>query len=153
LLFQAFVWPASLIRRIVASLRILTIGISRFVGWGEGMPNYRRNIVLGGTFFFTVTLLERKWDLLVAAIDLLRESVRRKRGERGIWHRRYWEHTIRDDRDFRAHVDYVHINPVKHGVVSRVRDWPLSTFHPYVKVGPLPQDWAGGDEAMAAVSE
>jgi len=151
------------------------------------MPNYRRNFVPGGTFFFTVALLERKRDLLVSEIDLLRKSVRRvkglypfeinawvvlpdhlhciwtlpegdrdfatrwrlikllfakrlpkderrsavrkKRGEPGIWHRRYWEHTIRDDRDYCAHVDCSHFNPVKHGWVSRVNDWPLSTFH------------------------
>jgi putative transposase len=153
------------------------------------MPNYRRNFVAGGTFFFSVTLLERKRDLLVANIELLRESVRRakrlysfeilawvvlpdhlhciwtlppddadfatrwrlikllfakslpkderlssvrrNRGERGIWHRRYWEHTIRDDRDFRAHVDYIHINSVKHVAWSRasaIGNGPRSTI-------------------------
>jgi putative transposase len=50
-------------------------------------------------------------------------------GERGIWQRRYWEHLIRDDADYRAHMDYVHINPLKHGLVRRVGDWPHSTFH------------------------
>jgi putative transposase len=44
------------------------------------------------------------------------------KGERGIWQRRYWEHTIRDERDFARHIDYIHINPVKHGYVSRVMD-------------------------------
>jgi putative transposase len=57
--------------------------------------------------------------------------------------RRYWEHTIRDDRDFERHVDYVHFNPVRHGLVSRVRDWPHSSFHAYVRRGLLPQDWGG----------
>lgn len=133
------------------------------------MPDYRRNFLPGGTFFFTVALLERKRDLLVDRIDLLRESVRRvkrrypfeivawvvlpdhlhciwtlpdgdadfatrwrlikllfckglpkterlsavrrRNAERGIWQRRYWEHTIRDGRDFSAHVDYIHFNP------------------------------------------
>ena len=56
-------------------------------------------------------------------------AVRRARGERGIWQRRYWEHLIRDDGDYAAHMDYVHFNPVKHGHVSRVSDWPYSTFH------------------------
>jgi len=51
--------------------------------------------------------------------DERRSELRRKRGERGIWHRRYWEHTIRDDWDFRSHVDYIHINPVKHGCDGR----------------------------------
>jgi putative transposase len=63
--------------------------------------------------------------------------------ERGIWQRRYWEHTIRDEGDFARHIDYVHINPVKHGLVTRVRDWPHSSFHSMVKLGIYPEDWAG----------
>jgi putative transposase len=63
--------------------------------------------------------------------------------ERGIWQRRYWEHAIRDDADLERHVDYIHFNPVKHGYVSRVRDWPHSSFHRYVRKGVLPADWGG----------
>lgn len=70
--------------------------------------------------------------------------MRLRRGERGIWQRRFWEHLIRDDADYRAHVDYVHINPVKHGLVRRVADWPHSTFHRLVRQGIYPPDWAGG---------
>ena len=54
-----------------------------------------------------------------------------------------WEHTIRDDNDFERHVDYIHFNPVKHGLVSRVCDWPHSSFHRYVRQGILPEDWGG----------
>jgi putative transposase len=68
------------------------------------------------------------------------------RRERGIWQRRYWEHAIRDDADLARHVDYIHFNPVKHGYVSRVYDWPHSSFHRYVERGLLPPDW-GGDVA------
>jgi putative transposase len=75
-----------------------------------------------------------------------RSKVRRKRGERGIWQRRYWEHLIRTDADYRAHMDYVHHNPVRHGLVTRVRDWPYSTFHRLVKQGVYPLDWAGGND-------
>jgi putative transposase len=71
---------------------------------------------------------------------------RAAKGERGIWQRRYWEHTIRDEDDFARHVDYVHINPVKHGLVMRVRDWPYSSFHRLVERGVYPEDW-GGDVA------
>jgi putative transposase len=63
--------------------------------------------------------------------------------ERGIWQRRYWEHTIRDQGDFARHVDYVHINPLKHGLVDRVCEWEASSFHRYVKLGVYPMDWAG----------
>ncbi|AFU99223.1 REP-associated tyrosine transposase [Simiduia agarivorans] len=66
-----------------------------------------------------------------------------KRGERGIWQHRYWEHCIRDEQDFAAHVDYVHMNPVKHGLVEHVRDWPHSSFHAWVERGRYPEDWGG----------
>lgn len=72
-----------------------------------------------------------------------RSDSRQSRGERGIWQRRYWEHLIRDETDFTRHVDYIHINPVKHGLVSHVADWPHSSFHRYVQAGVLPVDWAG----------
>ncbi|MET4221727.1 putative transposase [Bradyrhizobium sp. LB14.3] len=68
---------------------------------------------------------------------------RAAKGERGIWQRRYWEHTIRDEEDYARHIDYVHINPVKHGLVNRVSDWPPSSFHRYVDRGIYPVDWAG----------
>ena len=77
-----------------------------------------------------------------------RSEVRLKRGERGIWQRRFWEHLIRNEADYRTHIDYVHINPLKHGLVPRVRDWPYSTFHRLVKQGIYPHDWAGGEEAL-----
>jgi putative transposase len=169
------------------------------------MPNYRRAWHPGGTYFFTVNLLERSGnDLLVRHINLLRESVRvvraahpfaihawvvlpehlhcvielpvgdanfslrwrlikshfskslpktellsatrLRRGERGIWQRRFWEHLIRDEKDFSAHMDYVHINPLKHGLVQRVSDWPYSTFHLLTEQGVYPANWAGGNE-------
>lgn len=174
------------------------------------MPDYRRNFLPGGSFFFTVNLLERRRGLLTCYIDLLRNSVRRvrrlypfrteawvvlpdhlhcvwtlppgdsdfavrwrlikllfckelpqeerlsavrhRRNERGIWQRRYWEHTLRDEKDFQAHVDYVHINPVKHGLAKKAADWPYSTFHRYVRAGILSVNWAGGDEETIATS-
>ena len=169
------------------------------------MPDYRRNRVPGGTYFFTVNLLDRQSDLLVTHIEQLRDAVRRvrarqpfhvdawvvlpdhmhavwtlpsgdagyserwreikkafvkqcpktealsvtrtRKGERGIWQRRFWEHTIRDERDYAAHVDYVHINPVKHGWATSARSWPYSSFHRLVEQGCYPIDWAGGDLA------
>ena len=68
---------------------------------------------------------------------------RHRNGEPALWQRRFWEHTIRDEADFERHVDYIHYNPVKHGLVTRVRDWPHSSFHRYVRRGVLPEDWAG----------
>ena len=69
--------------------------------------------------------------------------------EKGIWQRRYWEHVIRDDADLARHIDYIHFNPVKHGLVSRVADWPYSSFHQYVARGSLPSDWGGDVREIA----
>ncbi|MBI3772502.1 MAG: transposase [Gammaproteobacteria bacterium] len=73
----------------------------------------------------------------------------KKRREIGFWQRRYWEHQIRNDTDFTRHVDYAHYNPVKHGLVAQVRDWPHSTFHRYVRLEMCPLDWGGGDVITA----
>lgn len=70
---------------------------------------------------------------------------RKKHRESALWQRRFWEHAIRDEQDFRRHVDYIHYNPVKHGLVERVKDWPYSTFHRYVKKGIYPENWGGGE--------
>lgn len=59
----------------------------------------------------------------------------------GIWQPRFWEHWVRDEIDFGRHMDYVHYNPVKHGYVRRVTDWPWSTFHRCVQRGMYTADW------------
>jgi putative transposase len=64
-----------------------------------------------------------------------------KRGERELWQRRFWEHLVRDEDDFRRHVDYIHWNPVKHGWVKRVADWPHSSFHIYLRRGVYGTNW------------
>src|SRR5437667_3388942 len=76
---------------------------------------------------------------------------RSAKGERGIWQRRYWEHTLRDEDDFARHLDYIHFNPVKHGHAVRVRDWPFSACRCRVRLGVCPPDWAGdpGDQARS----
>jgi putative transposase len=79
--------------------------------------------------------------------------VREARGERGIWQQRFWEHVIRDERDYGRHVEYCYINPVKHGLVGRVQDWPFSSFHRDVGVGLFPADWAGQAEAKGEFGE
>lgn len=76
----------------------------------------------------------------VGARGLLRQSQTHRR-EAGVWQRRYWERAIRDENDLRAHIDYVHYNPVRHGLVERARDWPHSSFHRYVRDGVLSVDW------------
>jgi len=91
----------------------------------------------------------RRWRLIKSTFsrnvpaDEVISTSRLTKGERGVWQRRFWEHTIRDEGDFARHIDYVHINPIKHGLVTRARDWPYSSFHHMVKLGVYPEDWAG----------
>ncbi|WP_296235992.1 REP-associated tyrosine transposase [uncultured Pseudomonas sp.] len=70
------------------------------------------------------------------------------RRERGIWQRRYWEHLIRDEDDYQRHFDYIHYNPLKHGHVARLADWPYSSFHRAVAEGIYPADWCGVPEQV-----
>lgn len=78
---------------------------------------------------------------------------RSKKNERGIWQRRFWEHQIRDDSDLAQHVDYVHINPVKHGYVTRASDWPYSSIHRNIRLGILTPDWACAPDVVATGGE
>ena len=163
------------------------------------MPNYRRARLAGASYFFTVNLRNRRSNLLIREIGLLRccvrstkqrlpfhidawvvlpehmhciwtlppgdadfarrwqqikqdfsrrlpaieprTAVQRQRSERGIWQRRYWEHLIRDEADYRRHLDYLHYNPIKHGHVQKLADWPYSSFHRAVANGIYPADW------------
>jgi Transposase and inactivated derivatives len=72
-----------------------------------------------------------------------RSESRIHQGERGIWQRRFWEHAIQDEVDYRRHVDYIHYNPVKHGYVTRVVDWPYSSFRRFVAQGIYSPEWGG----------
>jgi putative transposase len=87
-------------------------------------------------------LIKTEFSKKIAAIDR-RSNSRVSKGERGIWQRRYWEHTIRDERDFARRCDYIHFNPVKHGHAARAADWPFSSFKKFVRSGMYPMDWGG----------
>lgn len=172
------------------------------------MPNYRRNYVPGGTYFFTVVTHERRPILTTPlARECLREAIsderdarpfeqfaivllpdhlhaiwilppgdddystrwemvkstftrnylkrggeegattlsRLKHRERAVWQRRFWEHTCEDEDDLKRFCDYLHWNPVKHGLVERVVDYPWSTFRKFVKMGEYALDWGSVD--------
>ena len=94
-----------------------------------------------------------RWMLIKSAFsrqiqknETIRPS-RQRQGERGIWQRRYWEHTIRDEKDWQRHFDYIHYNPVKHGWVAKAVDWQYSSFHRYVRLGWLSPDWGCADSS------
>jgi putative transposase len=80
-------------------------------------------------------------------------AIRLARGERGVWQRRFWEHLIRDEADYARHVEYCYINPIKHGLVGRVGDWPHSSFHRDVERGTFPPDWAGDVNTVGEFGE
>jgi putative transposase len=69
------------------------------------------------------------------------------RGEYTLWQKRFWEHTVRNDGDFERCADYIHFNPVKHGLVSSPAVWPFSSLHRYVRTGVLAPDWGGNGRA------
>ncbi len=67
---------------------------------------------------------------------------RKRKKERGIWQRRFWEYLIKDEEDYKNHLDYIHYNPVKHGYVQRAIDWQYSSFHLWLERDVYPRDWA-----------
>jgi putative transposase len=86
----------------------------------------------------------KHWLALGGSEQPLGKSRQRER-RRGVWQRRFWEHTIRDECDLERHADYIHYNPVRHGLVSRPIDWPWSSFHRWVRKGHYQPTWAGGN--------
>jgi putative transposase len=87
------------------------------------------------------SLIKSGFSRAIANGEVVSASRAGKR-ERGIWQRRFWEHWIRNEIDLQRHVDYVHINPVKHGHATRAADWPHSSIHRYIDRGWLAADWA-----------
>ncbi len=76
---------------------------------------------------------------------------RKKRGELGIWQRRFWEHHIRDENDLEKCIEYIYYNPVKHNYVTNVKDWAFSSFHRDVKLGFFDKEW--GSEISPIISK
>jgi putative transposase len=87
-----------------------------------------------------------RWRLIKSCFSqsLIKHNVtllKNSRGEYNLWQKRYWEHTIKDERDLEAHIDYIHYNPVKHKLVTQPSDWPYSSFHLYVRKNLLSPNW------------
>jgi len=78
------------------------------------------------------------------ALRIVPDRVLAARNEQALWQHRYWEHMLRDEIDFAQHVEYIHYNPVKHGLVASALDWPFSSFRQYVEAGIYPPDWGQG---------
>jgi putative transposase len=86
---------------------------------------------------FTYTYLRNGGEESTSTTSRQRQRVR------GVWEKRFWEHTIRDARDFHLHLDYIHMNPVKHGLASSPSDWKWSSFHRFVERDWYEPDWSG----------
>lgn len=97
--------------------------------------------------FSTRWRLIKTWFTKHCDPDLRRvpEPIQARRGEQSIWQHRYWEHLLKDEADYRHHVDYIHYNPVKHGLALNPMDWPYSSFRRYVKAGILPKNWGAAE--------
>ena len=89
-------------------------------------------------------MIKASFSRALPKVEVISQS-RQAKGERGIWQRRYWEHTICNENDFERHVDYIHYNPVKHGYVRCVSEWPYSSIHRYIRLGMVDEDWAAGE--------
>ena len=70
-----------------------------------------------------------------------RSESRLRNRRRGVWQRRFWEHLIRDLEDLNRHLDYIHYNPVKHGLASCSHVWPYSSFHRWVRGDGYEAEW------------
>jgi putative transposase len=85
-------------------------------------------------------------DMLASGFrELGRNESRRKRQEHAIWQRRFWEHLIEDEEDWKRHLDYIHYNPVKHGHASLPRDWEFSTMRRYIAMGEYDDLWGNSE--------
>lgn len=92
-------------------------------------------------FSTRLRLIKSRFSRGVATVAEATSASRRSKGARGIWQRRFWEHLVSGERDFAAHLDYIHYNPVRHGLVAAPRDWPHSTFQKWVARGVYEPDW------------
>ncbi|HBG06205.1 MAG TPA: transposase [Geobacter sp.] len=79
------------------------------------------------------------------ALRTVPSSTRAARGEQALWQHRYWEHLLRDETDYARHLDYIHYNPVKHGLVTSPLDWPYSSLRRHIDRGSYPPDWGRGE--------
>ena len=68
--------------------------------------------------------------------------------EQAVWERRFWEHLIRDEEDLVKHVEHIHYNPVKHGLVNAPKNWEFSSFHRYVRDGVFDPEWGAGWDVL-----
>ena len=74
-------------------------------------------------------------------VEAVVSNGQKRKGLRGYWQPRFWEHTIRDENDFGRHLDYIHYNPVKHELARCAHAWPFSSFHRWVERGVYDAEW------------
>jgi putative transposase len=92
-----------------------------------------------------------RWRLIKRYFSIMKDKPVTERGEKNIWQRRFWEHFLRDEEDWRRHMDYIHYNPVKHGYVQNPADWPHSSFQKALQEGLYPIGW--GTKELSFISD
>ena len=105
------------------------------VRWGAIKARFTRSVRDAGRVGFNPTIARAAGLPVGWNPTLHRSASKMRKGDAGIWQRRFWEHTIRDEADFAAHVDYCHFNPVKHGFAERPADWPYSSVNREMRDG------------------
>jgi putative transposase len=88
----------------------------------------------------------KRWNMIKRHFSLGMTKDTNHRREKNIWQRRFWEHAVRDEKDFQRCLDYIYYNPVKHGYVQKPLDWIYSTFKRDVAKGFYSKDWGSNEE-------
>jgi len=87
------------------------------------------------------TDFSKRWQMIKTHFSRKINVRKNHRGAKSVWQPRFWEHCIRDEDDYSCHLDYIHYNPAKHGLVAVVKDWPHSSFHRFVEKGLYDEKW------------
>jgi len=111
--------------------------------WGAIKARFTRHVRASGRVGFHPTLGPDGRRSVVGWNPTLHSASKLRKGDAGIWQRRFWEHHIRDEADYANHVRYCWINPVKHGFVERAADWPYSSIHRDIRRGGVEPEWSG----------
>lgn len=92
-----------------------------------------------------------RWQMVKTAFSRRIPAEVRANGAKTLWQPRFYEHCLRDEADFHKHLDYIHFNPVKHGLAATPGEWPYSSFKRFVRLGWYASNW--GDRVTSDVGE
>ena len=124
---------------------LVLVGMAGYVDGEEYSLDVGSTVVVGRSRSCDISLQRCKRWLALGGKEGCQSPSKSGHRERAVWQRRFWEHLIRDERDLARHYDYIHYNPVKHGLVRCVADWPWSSFHRFVRDGIYDSLWGANE--------